>query len=103
GLFLFYIVFSRALSCVGNPCLCEDSVARLEHRSGDDAMCFIICLLSLATSVGFVYGNLHGVRYRIGIHDHLAVLVSRSTADSLYQRALVAEKTFFVSVEDRYE
>ena len=50
-----------------------------------DAVLFVVLQLLLATAVGLVDGQLHAVRYFVGIHDDHTVHVTGGTSGSLCQ------------------
>ena len=60
-------------------------VLRFLDLLGRDAVLFVVLQLFLATAVGFVDGQLHAVRYLVGIHDDHAVHVTGGTPGSLCQ------------------
>ena len=45
----------------------------------------------------------HGVGYLVGIHDYLTGYVSRSSADRLDERPMVAQEALFVGIQNGNE
>ena len=56
-----------------------------------------------AAALGFTHGPGHGVGYPVGIQNRSAFQVTRSAAYGLDQRALRAQKTFLVRVQNRHQ
>ena len=59
--------------------------------------------LDCAAAIGLVDGLAHRVGDRVGIHHHGTVGVACRAADSLDERATVAQETLFVRIENRHE
>ncbi len=57
--------------------------------------------LDRTAAIGFRQRGLHRRRLLVGVHDDLAVDVSRRAADGLDQRRLAAEEALLVGVQDR--
>ena len=66
-------------------------------------MLFVVCHLLLATSVGLIDGLLHGLSNGLSIHDGKSMNIAGSTSYNLNERAMVAQKSLIVSIEDGYE
>ena len=66
-------------------------------------MLFVIEHLLRTPAFGLVDSHLHRVRNLIGIHDHLAVDVTRRAARCLGQRTVVAEESLLVGIEDGHK
>ena len=66
-------------------------------------MFFVICNLYAAAALGFVNGAFHGVGNAIGIHDNLAVCVSRGTPNRLNKRAVIAQKALFIGIKNSHQ
>ena len=64
-------------------------------------MGFVICLLDAASALGLRNAGTHRRRNVIGIHDYLALCISRRTAYGLYQAGLTAQEALFICVQDR--
>ena len=59
--------------------------------------------LHLATTAGLLDAPLHRAGDAIGVEDRAAVDVSRRAADGLNQRAIAAQESFLIRVENRDE
>ena len=68
-----------------------------------DAVLLVEGFLERTAPRRLVHGLAHGVRHAVGIHDHLAVGVSRGTSHGLYESTTVAQKSLLVCVEYRHK
>ena len=60
----------------------------------------VITQLLGTTTICLVYGQLHGRRDGVGIHDDTAVDITGSTSGCLYQTATRAQESFLVGIEN---
>ena len=66
-------------------------------------MLLVVSHLLLAAAARLVYGSLHALGYRVGIHYHRSVQVTSRTASGLSERAVRAQEAFLVGVEYSHE
>ena len=81
----------------------DDFVASLDYGLRSDAMFFIVCELQCASAACLVDGLLHRVGDFVGIHDDRAVEVTCCASHGLCQRAVGAQESLFVGIEDGHE
>ena len=89
---------------VGLPAACrlrEDVCgARLVQRLRRDAVLCVVAQLLLPAAIRLVDGQAHALRHRVGIHDDAPVHVACRTPGRLGQRAVRAEESLLVRVQD---
>src|SRR3954470_14020403 len=73
----------------------------LHHALRRNAMLLVVADLLRAPPIGLSDGSLDRVRHLVGIEDRRTVDVPRRAADGLDQRALRAQESLLVGVEDR--
>ena len=78
----------------------HDVLDALGHTPGRDAVSGVEGLLPAAAPLRFLYGPAHGTGHLIGVENGAAVEVARGAADGLNERAVRAQKAFFVGVQD---
>ena len=66
-------------------------------------MLFVIGHLNLAAATRFRDRFVHGISDFVGIHNHMAMIVSRSATNSLNKAAVVAQKALFIGVKNSHE
>src|SRR5215213_5231942 len=71
----------------------------LDDRLRRDAVLLVVAELDVAATVRLVDGALDRLRQLVGVHDNLAVHVSRGTPDCLNERRLAAEEALLVRVD----
>ena len=81
----------------------DDVADVLDDGLGGDAVGLVVGVLDGAAAGGLVYGHLHGVGDRVGVHDDGAVLVTGGAADGLDQGPLGAQEPFLVGVQDGHQ
>ena len=90
-------------------CLCHffrnaDEIADGFFDGGrSDAVFFVVGFLQGTAALRLVDREAHGIGHHIGVHDNMALAVSRGTADGLDQGGFGTQKTFFIGIQDRYE
>ena len=67
---------------------------------GRNAVLLIVTQLFRAATKGFVDGLLHTGGNGVGIHNNLSVDIAGGTSGRLRQRAVAAQKAFFVGIEN---
>src|SRR5262249_52307151 len=69
-------------------------------RSRDQAVNFVVSGLLFAAAVGFPDGALDRAGLLVGVQNRLAVEVARGPADGLDERALGAQETLLVGIQN---
>ena len=78
-----------------------DNIANaLDYCLGHNSVLFVICHLLLASAFGLNYCALHRRGNGVGIHDNLAVRVSRRASYRLYQRCFGAQEALLVGIKN---
>ena len=81
-----------------------DNIANaLDYCFGHNSVLFVICHLLLASAFGLDYRALHRRGDGIGVHNNLAVRVSRRASYRLYQRCFGAQKALLVGIKNYNE
>ena len=90
-------------------CLCHffrnaDEIADGFFDGGrSDAVFFVVGFLQGTAALRLVDRESHGIGHHIGVHDNMALAVSRGTADGLDQGGFGTQETFFIGIQDRHE
>ena len=66
-------------------------------------MLLVIGHLNLAAAARFGNRFVHGIGNFVGIHNHMAMIVSRSAADCLNKAAIVTQKALFIGIENGHK
>ena len=88
---------------VGKGGLTQDFGVALAHGAWRDAVLLVVGGLGGAATIRLVNGALHGAGDAVGVHNHLAPVVSGGPAHGLNQAALVAQEAFFVGIENSHQ
>ena len=96
-------MFCHSLAWLEFGIYADNRIARLDNGLWCDAVFFVVFQLERAATVGFIDGFLHRSGDSVGIHNHLAVEVTRGTASRLGERAVAPQKALFVGIDDGNE